>query len=312
MVAAAWPKPAKKNLSPKQAEAVAKFKEAAILAKYAPAEDQMTSRQLAEGSQFLPRDLQYMAIYGRLATLFFTNGQRRYQLASRYELTELLDILGFAPGSILFRGPDFWEALSPGIDGQALTIEGGLPAWGAGGAGGSGRIVDGFRLIGNTPNPSGTAYNTKGSAMVFERGGRISELQFFARAQSSVIPFQASLFEIDALELNAPLGPLLARSGEITPIDINGALYRVPLPDLPHVQANRLYALLLSMPNVSGTAINRIYLGDNPGIAMVANGAASYPSGSIQIATPFPETGHLIEAIGTGCYSVGAIEIPAE
>lgn len=121
MVAVGWPKPPKQRLSPRQQEAVAKFKEAAILAKHAPAEDQMRSRQLAEGSQFLPRDLQYMAIYGRLATLFFTNGQRRYQLASRYELTELLDILGFEPGSVLFRGPEFWEALPPGQVGQVLT-----------------------------------------------------------------------------------------------------------------------------------------------------------------------------------------------
>lgn len=140
MVARAWPINGKRKLSPKQQEAVEAFREAALIAKYAPAADQMRSRELAHGSQFLPRDLQYMAIFGRLCTLYFSNGERRYQMASRYDLTELLDILGFKPGSFLYRGPDFWEVIEPGNAGEVLTTQGDLlpPVWAPGGAGGGG------------------------------------------------------------------------------------------------------------------------------------------------------------------------------
>ena len=139
-VAQAWPRPYPKRLSAKQKEAIETFKEAAAICKYAPAEDQITSRKLAKGSQFLPRDLQYMAIYGRLASIFFTDGDRRYQLASRYDLTELLDILGFKPGSFLYRGPEFWEVIEPGNAGEVLTTQGDSlpPVWAPGGGAGGG------------------------------------------------------------------------------------------------------------------------------------------------------------------------------
>lgn len=167
VVAKAWPKKRPGKMSPKQQEAIEKFREAAIICKYAPTEDQVTSRKLAEGSQFLPRDLQYMAIYGRLATLFFSNGQRRYQMASKIDLTDILDILGFAPGTVLTRGADYWEGLPPGPSGWVLTTgEDGQPArWAPGGAGGITGWFDGAVFF--AYGASDTTHNyTKGSLYV--------------------------------------------------------------------------------------------------------------------------------------------------
>lgn len=195
-VAQAWPISRRRSLSPKQKEAIAAFKEAAIVAKYAPAADQMRSREMAHGSQFLPRDLQYMAIFGRLCTLFFTNGERRYQLASRYDLTELLDILGFAPGSILFRGPEFWEALLPGNAGEVLTTSGNLlpPVW-APAAGGAGGGFSGFSgSAGSGVGSLGGA--TAGNYMVPAKSVDISAAGFISTSTAANRAYTAYLARI--------------------------------------------------------------------------------------------------------------------
>lgn len=163
MIARAWPNNTKRKLSPKQQEAVEAFREAALIAKYAPATDQMRSRELARGSQFLPRDLQYMAIFGRLCTLYFKDGQRRYQLASRYDLTELLDILGFKPGSILLRGPEFWEVLEPPEDPSLLISASGKPQWATPGQAGVGSGSAPVSFAARSWSVSSSNYATKGT-----------------------------------------------------------------------------------------------------------------------------------------------------
>jgi len=43
-----------------------------------------------------------------------------------------LDVIGNIEGSLLYRGPDYWEVLLPGTEGQVLIVNaGGLPEWGA-------------------------------------------------------------------------------------------------------------------------------------------------------------------------------------
>jgi len=42
-----------------------------------------------------------------------------------------LDVIGATEGGILFRGPDYWEVLPPGNEGQVLLVSAeGLPYWG--------------------------------------------------------------------------------------------------------------------------------------------------------------------------------------
>lgn len=184
LVAAAYPLNRKRKLSPKQQEAVEAFREAAIIAKYAPAGDQMASRHLARGSQFLPRDLQYLAIFGRLCTLFFTNGERVYQMASRVDLSELLDILGFAPGTVLFRGPNYWEGLPPPTADSALVSIGGVLQWSTQAIGGSGGGVLAAQLPTSTSD-STAANATKGSVIVPRRSFAVQGFLAVTRGISS-------------------------------------------------------------------------------------------------------------------------------
>lgn len=46
------------------------------------------------------------------------------------EVSKALDIISPEPGAILYRGPDWWEALPPGNPGQILVVDAdGFPEW---------------------------------------------------------------------------------------------------------------------------------------------------------------------------------------
>lgn len=46
------------------------------------------------------------------------------------EVSKALDLIGQEPGSILYRGPQYWEALPPGTPGQILVVNAnGYPEW---------------------------------------------------------------------------------------------------------------------------------------------------------------------------------------
>lgn len=212
LVAKAWPKKRGKRLPPKQAEAMERFKEAAIICKYAPSADQLQSRKLARGSQFLPRDLQYMAIYGRLATLFFTNGERRYQMASKVDITELLDVLGFAPGTILFRGKDYWEALEPGFEGAALTIQDGLPAWGESGGGGGAGFAPPITVLAGSLGETQASYSTKGSVLIPRENFHTKRVQCHFQSFASLPDYQATIARLDGTGPTAQVVEIVATS----------------------------------------------------------------------------------------------------
>lgn len=148
-----WPKPRGKNLSPAQREAVEMFREASLACKLSDAKIQELARTMSKGTQFLPRDLLIKNFYGRLFHFFLTNGERLYPMVARNDISQLLDVLGFQPGTILFRGPEYWQGLPPGNDGQALVLQDGLPVWGAGGGGGGAAVLQVERAT-DTPTSS--------------------------------------------------------------------------------------------------------------------------------------------------------------
>ena len=42
----------------------------------------------------------------------------------------MLDCIGSLPGSLIYRGPDRWQALEPGNPGDVLTVDAnGYPQW---------------------------------------------------------------------------------------------------------------------------------------------------------------------------------------
>ena len=66
-----------------------------------------------------------------------------------------LDVIGSEPGSILYRGDDYWKALPPGSEGQVLGVSvDGLPEWQAASGGGFNSWSDDFE----TADPLGKHY----------------------------------------------------------------------------------------------------------------------------------------------------------
>lgn len=87
-------------------------------------------RNQALGLWLQPRDIFFAAHAGRLFGFTDENGKKYFSAAARKDMSESLDILAQAPGSILYRNVEYWDGLAPGEPGQVLRIGfGGLPAW---------------------------------------------------------------------------------------------------------------------------------------------------------------------------------------
>lgn len=141
-IIASWPKPRGKPVSEKQALSQKAFKEVAEAVKRTAAEIQNFHRLAAAGTPMLPRDTLFAALYGNGPTIKLYDGRIIKPMANKYLSSTVLDAIGWQEGTILFRGPETWDALTPGTPGQVLAIdEAGNPYWsssaGGGGAGGN-------------------------------------------------------------------------------------------------------------------------------------------------------------------------------
>ena len=138
-ILAAWPKKKDRPLSQRQTKSVQLFREAAEATKRMDPAEQMAARIASQATQLLPRDLLFMALYGRLGYIILDNGERFYPVAALADLTELLDMLGWDEGTLVYRGKDFWAGLPAPILPSVLTFnpETGQPEWSTGAAGGA-------------------------------------------------------------------------------------------------------------------------------------------------------------------------------
>lgn len=311
-VAQGWPKPPKKRKSKKQQDAIAAFKEAAIIGKFAPAEDQMTARRLSHGSQFLPRDLQYMAIYGRLCTLFFTNGRRVYQLASRYDLTELLDILGFAPGSILFRGPEFWETLAAPEE-LSVLIAGGFnlywqtPAE----AGLGGGAASGASILGGNSTNTGTGFS-KGRVFTPRESLRISDIYASVGGSGSSKNLTAFIAPLDGTTAPYTVIAPAAYSDPVPFAPTSPELLRFPFPDDTYVLGGVSYAFGVSTDNPIATADIHMTQGTGTAAFVQPTIPVDVTGGIIASADRVPTTGTTFTNLSTNPGVIWATAIPGE
>ena len=120
-VTSKWPKPRGKKTSPKQALAQEAFKQAMLAMKLTAPAIQTFHRIAARGTPMLPRDSLMAALYGNGPEIPLYSGKVIKPMANRILSSTVLDALGSDPGTILYRGPDLWEILPPGLDGQVLA-----------------------------------------------------------------------------------------------------------------------------------------------------------------------------------------------
>lgn len=135
----------------------------------APAWDRIYAEALAYHTQLAWRDVLSLTMIGRF-------------VYAREALPPMdypdLDMIGVTPGSLVFRDTANWLILPPGIGGQVLTMDGGMPNWRtpstAGGGGASGGLFAG--LIPNVPTIASTGLSgTFGSSgTITEHGSGIS------------------------------------------------------------------------------------------------------------------------------------------
>jgi hypothetical protein len=118
----AWPpkRPGKKSEA--QLETMRLFKDACIAMKRMDATVQNTARDASKGTPMLPRDALLAQLYGKGPVVFATNGTRLVPMPNAIGISDLLDMLDWTPGTMLFRGQDLWIPIPPGNENDLLRF----------------------------------------------------------------------------------------------------------------------------------------------------------------------------------------------
>lgn len=122
-VTSKWPKKRGKVATTRQKQAQQAFKDCTLAMKMTAAPIQLFHRVAANGTPMLPRDTLMAALYGNGPTIPFYDGKVIKPMRNKVLSSTVLDALGWDPGTILFRGEEYWEALPPGGDGQFLAYD---------------------------------------------------------------------------------------------------------------------------------------------------------------------------------------------
>ncbi len=114
------------------------FRQANLLAKYVDAATMRKAIELTANTGMYPRDIILKAMRGRLYIWQDQTGKVWYPMAAIQDISESLDVLAQAVGSVLVRAADRWRAPEGAAIGNVLTYQGedAAPVWGPSAAGG--------------------------------------------------------------------------------------------------------------------------------------------------------------------------------
>jgi len=126
-----WPTKRGPPKSELQAWWVDWFKQANLLAKYVDGASAARAIDMSMGSGMYPRDILLKAMRGRLYSWEDPSGRIWRSMAAILDISNSLDVLSDAIGSVLVRASDRWRAPSPGAVGDVLTYQGAAaaPSW---------------------------------------------------------------------------------------------------------------------------------------------------------------------------------------
>lgn len=192
----AWPRKRGRPRNPITIEQNLRFKEANILAKYAPSDDQWMAIEVAKNGPLYPRDLLMSAMFGRLFETITVDGRKMVSMAVIEDISADLDLLGSnMQGSVLIRTETLWTGLPPGTLGQVLNSGGpsANPFWGSGGGGGGGYIVT------NQPDfvPNAALFATKGSKYRISRAVTVAAMSCMITAVNAHT-YRGRIWSLDA------------------------------------------------------------------------------------------------------------------
>lgn len=117
-----WPVSQKSARTAKEQASRDLFAVAARVTLYMSAPEQAFARELADETKLLPRDLLMISLFGRVGTVINPDGRKVYSMAALQDVSDLLDAIIQIPGAIIFRGPERWQGLTIGEEGQSLVV----------------------------------------------------------------------------------------------------------------------------------------------------------------------------------------------
>lgn len=120
----AAPRKKKSRISDLQAYQMDKFRQATEAMKYISTLDRLTAEETSNKLAILWRDWLMMCLYGRIVRINIRNYGEIVPAGSRQDASRVLDGIGVAPGTMLFRGPDLWMPVTPGNVGDFLRYNG--------------------------------------------------------------------------------------------------------------------------------------------------------------------------------------------
>lgn len=124
LVVAKWPKARGKPKSPVTLEQNEWFRQAKTALKYMDAQAQNSALIISENSPLYPRDVLMSAIAGRLFGELNIDGKRWVPMTRLQDISaDLDDLLGSTPGTIMFRGAQLWQGITPPADPSLLTYD---------------------------------------------------------------------------------------------------------------------------------------------------------------------------------------------
>lgn len=131
-VVSKWPKKQGKATLAKTKDNRDWFRAASYAAKYLDPKTQKILASMRVGTPILPRDLAFAMFAGRLFSFKLQDGRKIYSMAAMQDISESLDVIGQLPGSMLWRGPEWWTySTAPAKAGLFLQSQpnGAPPAW---------------------------------------------------------------------------------------------------------------------------------------------------------------------------------------
>lgn len=187
--------------------------------------------------------------------VFFPDGSRLINLATKVNMSEVMDNIGYTRGALLYRDVDLWKELPPPesalVLGYNLTTK--KPEWvpQAGGGGGAGYVWTNT-LYGAL---SGSALNSKGNVFRMGRPAKFGGALFYGQWTAGVT-YRASLYRLDG---SFKITQIVAR-GTLTGTQNGSNAFLEGLTNLDIELAEGVnYAVCVEAPTRPGTYATPIY-----------------------------------------------------
>jgi len=285
------------------AENVTKFKEAQRAIQQMAPTFVRFAMEVSPQTQFLWRDLLLQALYGRGVTIYDTDGNVWYAMASRDDLNTLLDVLTRTPGAMFYRASQGWVAIPPGNPGNLLWIDPdtGVPAWAEFEPSGADGFT-GFSSVGISLNGSTSNYATKGIVVTPSVAVEIDGFMIPVDQATSARTYRVDLWSVDTPGAGMQLQSQLATSAVQSPGAVSEALVLGEFTAPALLAPATPYLLAMRRVDSTGTAPNGALLGSGANGLWAPNAPLAVSDGAYQYNTTALSPGQTPSAVGTATY----------